>query len=86
MSSLNDLGGWPGILTRLIERNDLSSSETRAVMRAVLSGDATPAQIAGFLVALRSKGETADEMTGLLDAVLDAATPVELEFGQIEKT
>lgn len=47
-------------------------------MSSILAGDATPAQIAAFLVALRAKGETGAEMSGLLDAVLDAATAVPL--------
>lgn len=47
-------------------------------MATILAGESTPAQIAGFIIALRAKGETGTEMSGLLDAVLDAATPVSL--------
>src|SRR4051794_41898489 len=45
-------------------------------MGEVLAGAATPAQIAGLAVSLRSKGETIDEVTGLLDAMYDVATPL----------
>lgn len=48
-------------------------------MTSILDGDATPAQLIGFVIALRAKGESADELSGLLDAVLAAATPVPLD-------
>lgn len=79
MSSITDLGGWPELLSQLLDRRDLGAQRASAAMSSILSGDATPAQIAGFLVAMRAKGETASEMSGLLDAVLDAATPVRLD-------
>lgn len=64
---------WPGVLGRLIGGTDLGADESAWVMDQVLSGDATPAQLAGFLVALRAKGETASEITGLAAAMLDHA-------------
>lgn len=73
--------GWPSVLARLLERSDLSRHVARAAMANILAGDASPAQIAGFLVALRAKGETGEEMSGLLEAALDAVTPVVLEDG-----
>ena len=51
-------------LARLLDGKDLSREEARAVMGEIMSGSATPAQIGGFLVALRLKGETADEIAG----------------------
>jgi anthranilate phosphoribosyltransferase len=56
-------------LARLLDGHDLSRSEARAVMNAVMEGDATPAQIGGLLVALRLKGETADEIAGCAEAM-----------------
>ncbi len=78
MTSLADHGGWPALLTELLERNDLTASQARAAMSTILAGDATPAQLIAFVVALRAKGETSEELAGLLDAVLAAATPVHL--------
>src|SRR5438034_2258785 len=56
-------------LARLLDGRDLSRSEARAVMNEVMSGTATPVQIGGFLVALRLKGETADEIAGCAEAM-----------------
>ncbi len=78
---LAELGGWPAVLGPLTARHDLSSTAAAAAMEAILDGDASPAQIAGFIVALRMKGETVDELTGLLGAMLDAAEHVTLPEG-----
>ena len=56
-------------LARLLESQDLSKSEAREVMNVIMSGEATPAQIGGFLIALRLKGETADEIAGCAEAM-----------------
>jgi len=56
-------------LARLLDGHDLSREEARAVMNEIMEGEATPAQIGGFLVALRLKGETADEIAGCADAM-----------------
>ena len=78
MSSIADLGGWPSVLTQLLDGSTLSAEVANTAMATILAGEATPAQIGAFLVALRAKGESAAEMSGFLDAVLDAATPVPL--------
>jgi anthranilate phosphoribosyltransferase len=78
MTDLDEHGGWPALLTELIERRDLTASQARSAMATILAGDATPAQLIGFVVALRAKGETPEELSGLLDAVLAAATLVPL--------
>jgi anthranilate phosphoribosyltransferase len=56
---------WPAVLTTLIERRDLDVETASGAMRAIMSGEASPAHIAAFLVALRAKGETVDEIVGL---------------------
>ncbi|MFN2629850.1 MAG: anthranilate phosphoribosyltransferase, partial [Gaiellaceae bacterium] len=56
-------------LGRLLDAHDLSREEARETMHTIMSGAATPAQIAGFLVALRAKGETADEIAGCAEAM-----------------
>lgn len=75
---LDEHGGWSSILGSLVTRRDLSVAEARAAMTEILEGAATPAQVAAFLVALRMKGETVDELRGLADAMLEAAERVPL--------
>jgi len=67
---------WPEVLSALISRADLTADQTAWAMGEVLAGEATPSQIAGFAVALRSKGETVEEVEGLVRAMLGAATPI----------
>ena len=78
MTGIDEFGGWPALLTELLEGRDLSAAQARAAMATILSGEATAAQLIGFVVALRAKGETPEELSGLLDAVLAAATLVPL--------
>jgi anthranilate phosphoribosyltransferase len=61
---------WPDILTRLLEKKDLSISESQWAMNNLMTGTSTPAQTAAFLIALRAKGETVQELVGFRDAVL----------------
>ena len=67
---------WPGLLGRLLRGVDLAAADTTWAMDRVMSGEATPAQVAAFVVALRAKGETAPEIAGLAAAMLDHARPV----------
>lgn len=60
----------------MLDGNDLSVAESTWAMRQVMRGEATPAQLAGLLVALRFKGETVDEIVGFRDAVLENALPL----------
>src|SRR6187399_2115266 len=71
---MSDLG-WPDVLSCLISRQDLSAEQTGWAMRQILSGEATSAQIAGFAVALRAKGETVSEVEGLVDTMYEFAPP-----------
>ncbi|MGH3001494.1 MAG: anthranilate phosphoribosyltransferase [Gaiellaceae bacterium] len=63
-------------LAQLLDGRDLSRAEARNVMDAIMSGGATPAQIGGFLVALRLKGETAAEIAGAAEAMRAHVIPV----------
>ncbi len=67
---------WPRLIGALIAGTDLSAGNTGWAMNSIMSGEATPAQVAGFLVALRSKGETVDELTGLVEAMITNASPI----------
>ena len=79
--ALADIGGWPAVLGALTRGRDLSAAEAGAAMAEILQGAASPAQIAAFIVALRMKGETVEEMTGLLDTMLELAERVPLAEG-----
>ena len=70
--------GWPRLLTRLIAGGDLAAEETRWAMGQVMAGEASPVQLAGFLVALRAKGETIEELTGLTQEMLAHAHRIEV--------
>jgi anthranilate phosphoribosyltransferase len=74
--TIDDLGGWPGVLSRLAGGAHLGADEAAAAMCDVLAGNATPAQVAAFVFGLRCKGETVEEMTGLVAAMLDASERV----------
>lgn len=67
---------WPDLLASLLAGDDLSVSESTWAMREVMAGRATPSQLAGFLMALRAKGETVEEIVGFRDAILEAAVPL----------
>jgi len=69
---------WPAVLGALIRGEHLAADEAAWAMNEIMEGAATPAQIAGFGVALRIKGETAVEVTGLAEAMLDHATPISI--------
>ena len=69
---------WPDVLGALISGADLSAEQTAWAMGEVLTGEATASQIAGFAVALRAKGETTEELQGLVEAMYEHATPLEV--------
>jgi len=77
-SALAALGGWPAVLGRLMSGHDLSADEAGSALGEILSGAASPAQIAAFVTALRIKGETVEEMTGLVRCMLDHAEAVDV--------
>src|SRR4051794_35432482 len=67
---------WPEILSALIAGSDLTAQQAAWAMGEILSGEATPVQIAGFAVALRAKGETIDELQGLVEGMYEHVTPI----------
>lgn len=69
---------WPHVLGRLTARQDLTAAEAAWAMGEILRGDATPVQIGGFAVALRTKGETTEELAGLVEAMYAHALPLDL--------
>jgi len=70
---------WPKLLGALVAGRDLSVAESTWAMQQVMAGEATSAQLAGMLVALRMKGETVDEIVGFRDAVLANALPLDID-------
>lgn len=70
---------WADMLSALVAGENLSSEQASSAMDRIMSGESTDAQIAGFLVALRCKGETAEEIAGLVTAMLSAAAKVEID-------
>ena len=75
------LGGWPVVLTDLLSATSLTAETAETVMGQVLAGEASPAQIAALAIALRAKGESVDEMTGFVRAMVAHAVPLDLPAG-----
>ncbi|MFC7492072.1 MULTISPECIES: anthranilate phosphoribosyltransferase [unclassified Knoellia] len=75
---------WPDLLNRLLAREDLSLDEARWAMTRIMGGEATPAQVAGFLMALRSKVESVSEVRGLADVMLEHAHRIEVAGESID--
>lgn len=65
-------------LAQLVSRQNLSLDEMQSVMRLIMTGECTPVQIAGFMVALRMKGESLDEIEGAVRVMRELCTPVKL--------
>ena len=61
----------PAAIARVIEGSNLSREEMHAIMKTIMTGEATQAQIGGFLVGLRIKGETVDEIVGAAEVMRD---------------
>jgi len=69
---------WPEVLGALVRRTDLTEAQTSWAMGEILAGEATPSQIAGFAIGLKSKGETVEEVSGLAEAMYAARTPIDV--------
>ena len=72
--SSEDARTWPGLLADLVAGRDLEVADAAWAMDQVMSGEVSPVRLASFLVALRAKGETVEELTGLADAMLSHAS------------
>src|SRR2546423_510774 len=66
-------------IAKLVRCENLTEEEAAGAFEVIMRGDATPSQIAGFVVALRMKGETAEELTGFARTARAVATPIEVE-------
>jgi anthranilate phosphoribosyltransferase len=69
---------WPGLLSSLLRGEDLVAAETSWAMEQVMLGEATPVQLAGFVVALRAKGESPEEVAGLVSTMLAHAQQIDV--------
>lgn len=69
---------WRQLLGQLIAGQDLSAEQTAWASDQIMAGECSPVQVAGFLVALRAKGESVAELTGLVDGVLAHAVPLKV--------
>ncbi|HYO85185.1 MAG TPA: anthranilate phosphoribosyltransferase [Dermatophilaceae bacterium] len=70
--------GWPDVLASLLAGADLSLPDATWAMGQIMTGEATPVQVAGFLVALRAKGETVSELAGIAETMLAHSRPIEV--------
>ncbi len=68
----------PAAISAVLEKRDLTEDEMHSVMRTIMTGEATPAQIGGFLIGLRMKGETVDEITAAANVMRELVTRVEV--------
>ncbi|MET7915984.1 anthranilate phosphoribosyltransferase [Streptomyces avermitilis] len=91
MSAVTPAGGdiaagrsWPEVLNGLLDGRDQSADDTAWAMDRIMRGEATDAQIAGFLVALRAKGETVEEISGLVRAMYEHANLIEVPGATVD--
>lgn len=75
---------WADLLRRLTDRHDLSIEQTSWAIRETVLGLAPPAQLAAFLAALRTKGETSDELLGVVQALVESAVHVQTPPGCVD--
>ncbi|MEU0597543.1 anthranilate phosphoribosyltransferase [Streptomyces sp. NPDC006393] len=91
MSAVTPAGGdtaagrsWPRVLNGLLEGRDLAADDTAWAMDRIMAGEATDAQIAGFAVALRAKGATVEEITGLVRTMYEHANVIEVPGATVD--
>ena len=76
----------PQAIAAVVEHRDLSAEQMREVMQLIMTGQATPAQIGGFLIGLRMKGETVDEISAAAKVMRELATRVEVDTDRLVDT
>jgi anthranilate phosphoribosyltransferase len=79
MKSFEEIGGWPQILGKLFAGEDLTAGEAGETIDQIFAGEASAAQIAAFVAALRVKGETVEEISGFVGALLARSEPLSIE-------
>lgn len=84
MTALDELGGWSAIFGALAAGEHLPGETAEAVLNVILAGEATEAQIGGFIMGLATKDETAEEISGMVNAMRAAATPLSIDSGAID--
>ncbi len=82
MAEIGEVGGWATVISKVLSGEELDTQTVAVALEVILEGNATPAQIAGFVVALRGRGETASELSAMLDVVLQHAVTVPLTSEQ----
>ncbi len=78
------MSSWSDLLTQLVRGQDLEGSDVTWAMDQILTGEATPVQVAGFMVSLRAKGETVAELTAMASSMLDHATPITVDRDAVD--
>ncbi|MEU6475630.1 anthranilate phosphoribosyltransferase [Streptomyces sp. NPDC047017] len=91
MSAVTPAGGdtaagrsWPALLNGLLAGRDLAADDTAWAMDRIMGGEATDAQIAGFAVALRAKGATVQEITGLVRTMYEHANVIQVPGATVD--
>lgn len=75
---------WPALLGKVISGDSLTVAEAATTMRSVMNNELSEARLAGLLVALKSRGETVDEVVGFRDAILEAAEPIKISTDAVD--
>ena len=75
---------WPQVFARLVAGEDLARGEAKHLVAEMLAGEATEAQVGAFLLGLRAKGETTEELLGMRDAMFDVSKPLDLPAGTVD--
>ena len=85
MAHSDEFIGWPTLLAHILDRHDLDASQAESAITQILNGNATPSQMTAFVVAMRAKGETIQELEGMLHAVRSAGMKVHLSAEQASR-